>query len=158
MERLVLLVWLLSMFLIPLCLLIGGLFIVYVATGKRLWWQITTVALGAYLLLAGGSGAYAYTFVPADYTLFGKWTTHPTASPLGEIHAVKLQRVDIPGMMSPDVAAATREQVRSERRTFLMDWLKLTFYGLAVTLLALLWRRRKVDNHEALIIPGKALS
>ena len=118
--------------LLPLCLLVALPFVLLVLPGRGARWRLPVAAFGGYLLAAIVTGAYAYAIVPADYTRDHRWTRHPASSSLGEIHAVALERMQHPGAMSPEAAAAWRDRIRQERRAFAADWLIVTLAGLAL--------------------------
>jgi hypothetical protein len=90
-----------------------------------------------YLALAAALGAFAYQFVPAQYTRYQRWQWPPTSSSLGEIHAVFLERLDKSGAIAPERAPEIRQMVDEERAVYSRGWTRITLTGLAMLLAAL---------------------
>lgn len=143
----------LAMVLFPLCLLLAGPLIVLSVTAKCRWWQITIVALMAYLSAAGVAGVYGYVVVPADYTRAHLWTLHPTSSSLGDQHGHALVVAAAREAAAAEEATWLRERVARERRGYLYDWLWLTLSGLAVPLLVSFWGVTRARVYRQLEVP-----
>jgi hypothetical protein len=119
---------LLSMLYLGLLLVPFGMLILERRRTPLRW--LLVIALG-YAILAGAGGFLAYGLLPADYTKFHRWTLHPAASPLGEIHAVDLARME-QGAFSPSYAPVRRAEIRAERLRFAREWGVVAGGGLLV--------------------------
>jgi hypothetical protein len=111
--------------------LLTPFYLLAVDQGRKSW-RVAAATVGCYAITAVVLGFFAYALLPADYTKFHRPTLHPTASSLGEIHAVDLEPTRMAGAFTPLAAAARREEIRRERLTFARDWLRISMVGLAL--------------------------
>lgn len=114
--------------------------VVIAATGRPSRERLMIGAFTSYLGFAIVAGWAAYYLLPADYTVRHTWTQHPVSSPLGQQHAIALERLSHPAAASPAVETARRIEIWRERLTFAAQWLIVAAPGLAI--LALIAARR----------------
>jgi len=88
------------------------------------------VLLTGYLALSSVAGGLAYVLLPADYTKLHRYTLHPNANSLGEIHAVDLQLLAQPGAFAPSQVLARHAEIAAEREQFVREWARVVGYGL----------------------------
>ncbi len=121
--------------------------VVIAATGRRSRERLMIGAFTSYLGFAIVAGWAAYYLLPAaDYTVRQNWTRPPVSSPLGQQHAVALERMGHPGAYSPAAEAAHRIEIWRERLNFAAHWLIITIPGLAIlTLIATRRPQRRLD-------------